>query len=80
MILLGAFTLTEIPESIAEMVKDSDASVRAQVLHTICDGSPSLLEQRVRDAIEEFNRDADSGIRRRAHKASLLKTGRWNVL
>lgn len=66
----------------SEMVGDDDTSVRAQVLHTVCDGSPRHLEERVRDALEAFNRDSDAGIRRRAHKvmATLQRTGKWNIL
>jgi len=56
--------------------------VSAQVLHTICDGSPSHLEDRVADALESFNRDSNKAIRRQAHKvlASYTRTGKWNVL
>ena len=67
---------------IFEMVSDEDDNVRWQVLHTICDGSPLHLENKVADALEVFNRDPNSMIRRRAHKAlgSYLRTGKWNVL
>lgn len=53
-----------------------------QTLHTICDGSPSCYEDRVKAALELFNRDADKKIRRQAHKvlASVTRTGKWNVL
>jgi hypothetical protein len=65
-----------------EMVDDVDVDVRYQVLHTICDGSPAHLEDRVKDAIDKFNSDSDGKIRRRVHKviASYLKTGKWNIL
>lgn len=65
-----------------EMVTDADAGVRAQVLHTVCDGSPAHLESRVADALEAFNRDTDPGIRRTAHKvlATYRRTGKWNIL
>jgi hypothetical protein len=67
---------------IFEMVSDRDAGVRAQVLHTVCDGSPERLETQVAAALESFNHDEDPDIRRRAHKvlASYLRTGRWNIL
>lgn len=64
------------------MVHDDCPGVRAQVLHTICDGSPSSLEAEVAEALEVFNRDEDKAIRRTAHKvlAEYTRTGRWNVL
>ena len=67
---------------IFEMVDDTDSDIRYQVLHTICDGSPSHLETKVAESLEKFNHDPDQKIRRRAHKvlASYLRTGKWNVL
>jgi len=40
------------------------------------------LEQNVTDALEVFNHDSNSEIRRRAHKvlATYRKTGKWNIL
>lgn len=74
--------VSEFWERIFEMTDDSDARVRAQVLHTVCDGSPAHLESRVVEALESFNRDKDKAIRRKAHKvlAAYHRTGRWNVL
>jgi len=67
---------------VIEMVNDIDASVRYQVLHTLCDGSPSHRETDIMAAIEVFNRDKNKDIRRKAHRviASYKKTGKWNVL
>ena len=67
---------------IFEMVYDKNDDVRWQVLHTICDGSPKHLEQKIYESLEIFNHDSNSKIRRRAHKAlgSYLRTGKWNVL
>lgn len=69
-------------DRIFEMVDDENNDVRYQVLHTICDGSPKHLEQKVSNALEKFNRDINPKIKRRAHKvmASYLRTGKWNVL
>lgn len=69
-------------DRIFEMVNDSDDDVRWQVLHTICDGSPKHLEEKVSNALEVFNRDPNSEIRRRAHKviACYSRTGKWNIL
>ena len=52
------------------------------MLHTICDGSPAILEAQVAEALEDFNRDTDKTIRRVAHKvlASYSRTGKWNIL
>jgi hypothetical protein len=67
---------------IFEMAHDEDPTVRYQVLHTICDGSPNHLEQNVLDTLEIFNRDVDQKIRRKAHKilANYKATGKWNIL
>ena len=69
-------------DRIFEMVYDVDENVRYQILHTICDGSPNHLEEKVNDALEVFNRDPNNKIRRRAHKviASYSRTGKWNIL
>ena len=64
------------------MAEDEDETVRAQVLHNMCDGSPPGYEDYVKDCLEIFNRDPSTEIRRKAHKvmASYLRTGDWNVL
>ena len=65
-----------------DMRNDPDAIVRDQVLHTICDGSPKHLEYRVVEALDDFNRDSDSNIRRKAHKVLVTywNKGKWNIL
>jgi vesicle coat complex subunit len=67
---------------IFQMVNDESPKVRYQVLHNMCDGSPDSYESKVAEALEIFNRDPDTEVRRRAHKvlASYLRTGKWNVL
>ena len=67
---------------IFSMVSDSDVAVRWQVLHTVCDGSPTHLESSVAEALDVFNRDPDAEVRRRAHKvlSTYRRTGKWNVL
>ena len=67
---------------IFEMVDDDNDDVRYQILHTICDGSPNHLEDKISEAMEKFNHDTNSTIRRKVHKvmAIYLKTGKWNVL
>jgi hypothetical protein len=69
-------------DRVFEMVHDEDPLVRSQVLHTICDGSPKHLEHKVTEAVELFNRDSDSAIRRKAHKvlSTYTRTGKWNIL
>jgi len=64
-------------ERIFSMTKDDDTAVRARIMHIVCDGSPTHLEDKVADALEDFNRDKDADIRRRAHKvlAHYRKTG-----
>lgn len=67
---------------IFEMADDPCPKIRYQVLHNMCDGSPESMESRVVEALEKFNRDPDSHIRRQAHKviASYSRTGKWNIL
>jgi HEAT repeat protein len=69
-------------ERILEMTGDENVEVRANVLHVLCDGSPEHLEDRIIWAVQQFNKDKDKSIRRRAHKVlgSYYKTGKWNVL
>lgn len=56
--------------------------MRAQILHTLCDGSPAHLESKVAEALDVFIRDTDSGIRRTANRvlATYTRTGKWNIL
>lgn len=65
-----------------EMVDDEAVNVRQQVLHTLCDGSPTHLEFDIADALDRFNRDSDPKIRRTAHKCltTYNRTGKWNIL
>ena len=67
---------------IFELAQDEDSTVRYQILHNMCDGSPEGYEEKVAECLEIFNRDEDKEIRRKAHKvlASYLRTGKWNVL
>jgi hypothetical protein len=69
-------------DRVFEMINDEDSTVRAQVLHTLCDGSPKHLEHRIFEALQAFNIDADSKIRRKTHKvlSSYNRTGKWNIL
>lgn len=61
---------------------DTDATVRDQILHTLCDGSPTHLEDTVVDCIKEFTGDEDKHVRRRANKVlgCYKATGKWNIL
>ncbi|KAK3584658.1 hypothetical protein CHS0354_001237 [Potamilus streckersoni] len=74
--------LADFWNRVLEMIDDEADNVRQQVLHTLCDGSPNHLESDVAKALEEFNRDPNSRIRRMAHKAltAYRKTGKWNIL
>ncbi|CAD8110909.1 unnamed protein product [Paramecium sonneborni] len=74
----------DVPEfwtRIFQLVDDPDSRIRARILHIICDGSPNRLQIEVMDALEKFNRDSDSDIRRQAHKVlAKAQKGTWNVL
>ena len=72
----------EVWERLLELADDPDAKVRMNVLHTMCDGSPSHIGEYIEDILNKFGRDADKEIKRKSHKvlASYLRTGKWNVL
>jgi hypothetical protein len=73
--------IEEFWDRVFELTEDPDARIRARILHIICDGSPQRLEQQVYEALEKFNRDSDSDIRRTAHKVmAKASKGTWNVL
>ncbi len=69
-------------DKIFELVKDSSAEVRLQVLLAISEGADESMEPRLTEALEDFNRDKDGDIKRKAHKiiASYSRTGKLNVL
>jgi len=54
---------------IVEMCSDPDDSVRYQVLHDLCDGSPSNLEELVAETVHSFWNDDNEKIRRSARRA-----------
>jgi len=54
---------------IVEMCSDPDDSVRYQVLHDLCDGSPSHLEDLVAETVHGFWNDSNEKIRRSARRA-----------
>jgi HEAT repeat protein len=72
----------EVWERVFELAADADRDVRRQVLHTLGDGSPRRLEERVIAALESMRQDADSRLRRRVRRllANHRRTGRVNVL
>ncbi|KAK3717907.1 hypothetical protein RRG08_053107 [Elysia crispata] len=74
--------ITDFWARVLEMIHDPASNVRYQVLHTLCDGSPDHLEDAIADALDVFNRDSDSKIRRQAHRAltAYRRTGHWNIL
>lgn len=61
---------------------DPDEDVRWQLLHTMCDGAPSRLEERVVAALERLAKDQSKSV---AHKARQVlahynRTGKWNIM
>ncbi|XP_060574177.1 uncharacterized protein LOC132731896 [Ruditapes philippinarum] len=74
--------LSDFWNRVMEMIDDESATVRYQVMHTLCDGSPSHMEDNVADALDIFNNDADKKIRRKAHQVltTYRRTGKWNVM
>ena len=74
--------IPEFWERIFELAMDEDANVRYQVMHNMCDGSPSSYEYKVEECLEIFNRDPDNTIRRKATQvlSHYHRTGKWNVM
>lgn len=72
----------EVWERVFEMAADEDVGVRRQVVHTLGDGSPGRLQQRVLRTLESMRNDRDRTLRRavRALLARHRRTGRVNVL
>ena len=69
-------------ERIFEMTGDADADVRKQVFHTLADGSPARIEERVVTTLESMRGDPDRTLRRgvRSLLARYSRTGRLNQL
>jgi len=69
-------------DRILEMTQDPDSTVRYQVLHNLCDGSPNEMEETVIHALEGMHNDEDKYIRRRVHQilANYRRTGKWNIM
>lgn len=67
---------------IVEMTKDENASVRYQVLHSLCDGSPARIEELVVETVRSFWNDSDDKIKRAARRAysSWLRGDGINIL
>ncbi|WAR27863.1 hypothetical protein MAR_013567 [Mya arenaria] len=74
--------LTEFWDRVLDMVGDESPVVRYQVLHTLCDGSPTHMEDKVADVLDIYNNDSDPKLRRKAHQvlSGYRRTGKWNVM
>jgi len=58
----------EVWERVFEMTDDPDEAVRYQVLHTLCDGSPHELEEKIIPVLEVMYNDSCEKIRRQARR------------
>lgn len=74
--------MPEVWERVFELASDANVGVRKQVLHTLGDGSPGRLEERVVATLESMRHDPDRRLRRgvRSLLAKYRRTGRLNVL
>ena len=74
--------IPQLWERIFECLSDEDGRVRDQALHALGDGSPSHLEQRIVEAVEQLYNDPHPDVRKKARKMmnSYRRTGKWNVL
>lgn len=69
-------------DRIFECLKDEDGLVRDQALHALGDGSPSHLQERIVQAIEDLYNDPHPEVKKKARRMlnSYRRTGKWNVL
>ena len=74
--------IPEVWERIFEMCEDEDGDVRDQALHSLGDGSPGHLEERIVAVIEDKYNDPHPNVKKKARRMlnSYRKTGKWNVL
>jgi vesicle coat complex subunit len=74
--------IDQIWERVFEMYTDPDSTVRYQVMHTLCDGSPKERESEVISVLEKMWNDKDEKLRRNVRRAlnSYRRCGKWNVL
>jgi len=72
----------EVWERVFELAADPDVHVRKQVLHTLGDGSPRRLKDRVIATLESMRQDPDGRLRRSVRRllAQYRRTGRVNIL
>jgi vesicle coat complex subunit len=68
-------------DRILEMVTDADATVRDQVVHSLCDGSPKSREDQVISALESMWNDRDERVKKRVRRAltAYRRNGSWNI-
>lgn len=52
-----------------QMTSDPDPTVRYQIVHTLCDGSPRTREEQVLEALMKMWNDPDDKIRRAVRRA-----------
>jgi HEAT repeat protein len=64
------------------MVDDPDPAVRRWILHVLCDGSPTIYEERILGVLEKFRTDANERVRKSARKvlAAYGHSGTFNIL
>jgi HEAT repeat protein len=74
--------IPEVWERIFEMCQDEDGSVRDQALHSLGDGSPTHLEERIVAVLEDKYNDPHPSVKKKARKMlnAYRKNGKWNVL
>jgi predicted secreted protein len=69
-------------ERLLVLSTDPDAGVRADVVHTLTDGSPRSLAREVAAALERLRNDPNRKVRRQVNRVlgQQARTGRINVL
>ena len=74
--------IPEFWERLFELAHDTDAKVRFQAMHDMCDGSPKKYEDQIMECIEFLKNDKDEAVRHTANKVwqSYTKYGKYNIM
>jgi len=72
----------QVWDRVFEMTDDKSAIVRMQAVHSLADGSPVDLEDKVIEKLEEMWNDEDDKVKKIVRRIlnSYRRSGKWNIL